>query len=179
MIRYALLCGQAHDFEGWFGSSADYDDQHDRGLLECPVCGSKAVRKAVMAPAIAGTKAQAGSDGLPRPVRDTIIEAALAMRRRVEETFDYVGDRFAEEARAIHRGEGVERGIFGEATGREVVALLEEGVPIAPLPPLDRARQAAKEADHEAQHCRLVHPWRRRRLYAADRRGQIFELAVL
>jgi hypothetical protein len=135
MIRYALLCEHEHDFEGWFGSSDDYDDQHARGLLECPVCSSRGVRKAVMAPAVAGTKAQLGPDAPPSPTREMMMQAAQAMRRHVEDTFDYVGDGFAEEARAIHRGEGEERGIYGEASDQEVKALIEEGVPIAPLPP--------------------------------------------
>lgn len=138
MIRYALVCDQAHDFEGWFGSSSDYDDQHARGLLECPVCNSKAVRKAVMAPAVAGAKAQAGPPG---PTREMMMQAAQAMRRHVEATFDYVGDRFAEEARAMHRGQAEERGIYGEASALEVRALIEEGVPIAPLPPRPPAKK--------------------------------------
>ena len=136
MIRYALRCEHAHEFEGWFGSSGDYDDQQARGLLECPVCASRAVAKAVMAPAVAGTKAQgAGQDGPPAQMREVMMQAAQAMRRHVEENFDYVGDAFAKEARDMHEGRAEERGIYGEATGGEIKALIESGVPVAPMPP--------------------------------------------
>ncbi len=118
MIRYALLCEYDHDFEGWFGSSGDYDDQQGRGLLECPTCGSKAVRKAVMAPAVAGTKAQGAIEGPPPEMREMMMQAAQAVRQHVEDNFDYVGDGFADEARAMHNGETEERGIYGEASGK-------------------------------------------------------------
>jgi hypothetical protein len=135
MIRYALLCEHQHDFEGWFGSSDDYDDQHARGLMACPACGSRAVRKAVMAPAVVGAKTRRGMDGSPEPTREMMMQAADAVRQHVEENFDYVGDRFADEARAMHGGKAEARAIYGEASGQEVKALIEEGVPIAPLPP--------------------------------------------
>ena len=135
MIRYALKCEHGHDFEGWFGASADYEEQHARGLLECPMCGSKAVRKAIMAPAVSGTKAQGAPAGPPAEAREMMMQAAQAMRRHVEEHFDYVGDAFASEARAIHEGKSEERGIYGEASGSEVKKLIEDGVPVAPLPP--------------------------------------------
>ncbi len=93
MIRYALQCEHEHGFEGWFGSSGDYDDQHARGLLQCPMCGSKAVRKQVMAPAVAGTKAQIGPDGPPAQAREMMMLAAQ-VRQHVEDNFDYVGDGF-------------------------------------------------------------------------------------
>ena len=139
MIRYALLCEHDHDFEGWFGASSDYDEQHARGLLQCPVCGSKAVRKAIMAPSVAGTKAQRG-EALETPAANPgaqamMMQAAQAVRQHVEENFDYVGDAFAREARAIHEGRSEERGIYGEASGGEVRKLIEDGVPVAPLPP--------------------------------------------
>jgi hypothetical protein len=135
MIRYALECEHGHDFEGWFAASADFDEQHSRGLLECPVCGSKAVRKAIMAPSVAGTKAQGGPAEAPSEAREMMMQAAQAVRRHVEDNFDYVGDAFASEARAIHEGKSEERGIYGEASGSEVKKLIEDGVPVAPLPP--------------------------------------------
>ncbi len=135
MIRYALQCEHDHDFEGWFGASADYDDQLARGLLECPVCGSKAVRKAIMAPAVSGTKAQGGPPAPTPEAREMMMQAAQAVRQHVEDNFDYVGDAFAREARAIHEGKSEERGIYGEASGGEVKKLIEDGVPVAPLPP--------------------------------------------
>ena len=142
MIRYALLCEHEHDFEGWFGSSGDYDDQQARGLIECPVCASKAVRKAVMAPSVAGTKAQGAlPDGPPPQMRDMMMQAAQAVRRHVEDNFDYVGDSFAQEPRDMHEGKTEERGIYGEASGAEVRKLVEEGVPIAPLAPKPPRKQ--------------------------------------
>ena len=140
MIRYALICEHDHDFEGWFAVSADYDDQHARGLMQCPVCGSKAVRKAIMAPAVAGTKAQVGVDGPPAQAREVMMQAAQAVREHVEDNFDYVGDAFAKEARAIHEGKAEERGIYGEATPAEVKALVEDGVPVAALPPKPKGK---------------------------------------
>lgn len=134
MIKYALTCEHEHAFEGWFGSSADYDDQQARGLLECPVCATKAVRKQIMAPALAGVR-QTVQDEQPGKSRAVMMEAMGALRRHVEETFDDVGDAFAAEARAIHEGRSEERGIYGQASAKEVRELVEDGVPIAPLPP--------------------------------------------
>lgn len=134
MIKYALTCEHEHAFEGWFGSSSDYDDQLARGLLECPVCATKAVRKQIMAPALAGVR-QTVQDEQPGASRAVMMEAMGALRRHVEETFDDVGDAFATEARAIHEGRSEERGIYGQASLKEVRELVEDGVPIAPLPP--------------------------------------------
>jgi hypothetical protein len=135
MIKYALSCDHDHAFEGWFGSSSDYDDQAARGLLECPLCASKAVRKQIMAPAVAGTKAQRAAPEPTAAMREMMMTAMGEVRRQVEENFDYVGDRFAREARDIHDGKSEERGIYGEASPKEVKALIEDGVRIAPLPP--------------------------------------------
>jgi hypothetical protein len=134
MIRYALLCEHEHGFEGWFGASADFDDQQARGLVECPLCGSKAVRKAIMAPAVAGTKSRSQNDP-PAQAHEMMMQAMGRIRRHVEETFDDVGDDFATEARAIHEGRAEDRGIYGQATAAEVRELVEDGVPIAPMPP--------------------------------------------
>ncbi|HMP61851.1 MAG TPA: DUF1178 family protein [Phenylobacterium sp.] len=132
MIRYALVCEHDHEFECWFGASADFDDQQARGLLECPMCGTRAVRKQIMAPAVAGTKRT--TPDLPPQARAVMMEALSKVRRHVEENFDYVGDAFATEARAIHEGRSEDRGIYGEASPAEVKALVEDGVPVAPLP---------------------------------------------
>jgi hypothetical protein len=133
VIRYALTCEHDHAFEAWFSSSADYDDQAERGLVECPFCASRQVRKAIMAPAVQGTKRD--SEPAAPDMQAMMMEAARKIRAHVEESFDYVGDRFAREARAIHEGESEARGIYGEATPAEVKALREDGVPVAPLPP--------------------------------------------
>ena len=134
MIRYALLCDRDHEFEGWFGASADFDDQQARGLIECPVCASKAVRKAIMAPAVAGAKRRAQNQS-PAENQAMMMEAMSRIRRHVEENFDDVGDTFAVEARAIHEGRSEDRGIYGQATSTEVRELVEDGIPVAPMPP--------------------------------------------
>lgn len=134
MIRYALSCDHGHDFEGWFGSSSDYDDQQGRGLVACPVCDSQAVRKQIMAPAVTGTR-RTVRDVEPARMQAMMMEAAGRIRAHVEANFDDVGDSFAAEARAIHEGRSEERGIYGQATPSEVRDLMDDGVPIAPLPP--------------------------------------------
>jgi hypothetical protein len=131
MIRYALVCEHDHPFEAWFGSSSDYDAQVERGLVECPMCATKAVRKQIMAPAVAGTKRTEPS----AQSQAMMMEALAKARRHVEENFDYVGDAFAREARDIHDGVAPQRAIYGEARPAEVKALVEDGVPVAPLPP--------------------------------------------
>jgi hypothetical protein len=133
MIRYALICEHEHAFEGWFGSSTDYEDQQSRGLVECPVCASKAIRKQIMAPAISGTKRTAKDAAAP--TRQMMLEAMGRIRQHVVENFDDVGDTFAKEARAIHEGKSEARGIYGQATPTEVRDLVEDGVPVAPMPP--------------------------------------------
>jgi hypothetical protein len=134
MIKYALVCAHEHPFEGWFGASADYDDQNARGLVECPVCGSSEVRKQIMAPSVSGTKARGSAESDPQ-MRSMMMEAMRRVRSHVTDNFDYVGDRFAAEARAIHQGASEDRGIYGEASPKEVRALIEDGVQVAPLPP--------------------------------------------
>ncbi len=133
MIRYALLCQNEHDFEAWFASSSDFDVQAERGLVECPFCASRQVRKAIMAPAVKSPKKR-GENPVPAAAQTMMMEAMNTVRRHVEENFDYVGDTFAREARAIHEGESEARGIYGEAKPDEVKSLLEDGVKIAPLP---------------------------------------------
>ena len=134
MIKYALVCAHEHLFEGWFGASADYDDQNARGLVECPFCGSSEVRKQIMAPSVSGTKARGSAESDPQ-MRSMMMEAMRRVRSHVTDNFDYVGDRFAAEARAIHEGASEDRGIYGEASPKEVRALIEDGVQVAPLPP--------------------------------------------
>jgi hypothetical protein len=135
MIRYALTCDHDHEFEGWFASSAAFDDQQGRGLVECPLCASKHVRKQIMAPAVAGTKRRAPDGQTPARMQAMMMEAAGRIRAHVAENFDDVGDAFATEARAIHEGKAEDRGIYGQATAKEVRDLVEDGVPVAPLPP--------------------------------------------
>lgn len=140
MIKYQLRCAADHEFEGWFRDSADFDAQAGEGFIECPACGSADVRKAVMAPAIA-RRSNARSDA----IRRDIVQAMTRARDYVEKNFDYVGEKFPEEARKIHYGETEERGIYGEATGRQVKELVDEGVSVAPMPgPAKKADKAGK-----------------------------------
>ena len=134
MIKYALHCGVGHDFEGWFGSSAEFDDQAQRGLVECPVCGDAQVAKQIMAPAVTGAKKTEAAPSAK--LREMMMQAAEAVRSHVEENFDYMGDAFAGEARAIHEGRSEARGIYGEATRDEVAGLLDDGIDFMPLPDL-------------------------------------------
>ena len=135
MIRYALQCDHDHPFEAWFGSSSDYDDQAARGLVECPFCGSAAVSKQIMAPAVSGTRktASAAPDGAAK-MHAMMMEAAREVRAHVEQNFDYVGDSFAKEARDIHEGRSEKREIYGEASPADVKKLKDDGVPCSPLP---------------------------------------------
>ena len=139
MIRYDLKCEHDHVFEAWFGSSDDFEAQQSRGLVACALCGSQSVEKALMTPGVP-VKANARSE--PKPMlsepASPIEEKLREIREHVEANSDYVGTRFAEEARAMHVGEIEHRSIFGEATGEEAKSLQEDGVPVAPLPFMPR-----------------------------------------
>ena len=135
MIRYALKCEHDHGFEAWFSVSADYDDQAERGLIECPYCGSRDIGKQIMAPAVAGTRKSA-MPADPAALQTMMMQAAREVRSHVEQNFDYVGDAFAREARDIHEGRSEKREIYGEATPAEVKKLKDDGVPCAALPTL-------------------------------------------
>ena len=137
MIVYSLACAKGHGFEGWFKDSAAFDAQAVDGKLVCPVCNSKKVSKAPMAPAVSGTKSKgAPSTDELRKMRQFMT----GLRKYVEENAENVGRDFPEEARKIHYGETEERPIYGEASLDEAKDLIEEGVNVAPLPPdLDEA----------------------------------------
>ncbi len=155
MIKYQLICDADHEFEGWFRDSADYDAQAEDGLVECPACGSEIVRKAVMAPAIAGTKRSGSREARLLEIRRDMSKAVERARDYVEKNFDYVGDKFPEEARKIHYGEKEERGIYGEATGKEVKELVDEGVSVAPLPGVKKNEKAATDKTLPADNKKL------------------------
>lgn len=144
MIVYDLACTEGHRFEGWFGSSSDFEDQRARGLLCCPSCGTSDVTKAPMAPAVPA-KGNSRQDVLPpetRPMANTpmppqVQQALAALAKAQAEALKHstwVGDRFAEETRKMHYGERDEAPIHGQASLAEAKALIEEGVPVAPLP---------------------------------------------
>ncbi len=129
MIRYDLTCDKGHAFDSWFASAAAYDRLAAAGHVACPDCGSAQVAKALMAPAVVAKPDRALTT--PRDPR----EAALAeLRAQVEANSDYVGLSFAAEARAMHEGRVPERAIYGEAKLEDARQLLEDGVPVAPLP---------------------------------------------
>lgn len=152
MIRYALVCDADHGFEAWFSSSDGYDDQAARGLVECPVCGSTQVRKQIMAPAVRTSRSQEAREGVRPETADAAQDAAPVInapdaadaadfeavarkvRAHIRSHYDYVGEDFAKQARAIHAGEAPQRLIYGETTPAEREQLTEEGVPCAPLP---------------------------------------------
>ncbi len=143
MIRYALRCAEDHRFESWFQSAAAYDSLADRGLVSCPVCGGSKVTKAVMAPRVSAANGD-GREASERPLQDAAHPAEQvlrAMREHVEKHSTYVGPRFAQEARAMHLGEREASAIHGEASRDEARTLLEEGVPIAPLPFAARSKR--------------------------------------
>lgn len=128
MILYTLKCPADHDFDSWFQSAEAFDGLKAAGHVGCPVCGSTAVEKALMAPRVSHGK---GDLGLPQ----SEMEKAMAeLRRKVEENSEYVGVNFVAEARKMHEGQAPERSIYGEARPEEAIKLLEEGVPVAPLP---------------------------------------------
>ncbi len=149
MINYALHCDQEHTWDAWFDSIAGYDVQHKRGLVECPFCGSKKVEKAPMAPAVVTSKSDRPAPptkadeapqfanspdnlALPEPIKAFF----QGWKEHVEKNYDYVGDSFAREVRAMHEGDSDERLVYGEATPAEAKALIEDGISVAPLPPL-------------------------------------------
>ena len=133
MIKYTLLCDNNHDFEGWFPSVAGYESQIEAKRIKCPACGSAAVRKALMTPHIASGRKKAKSNG---PLSKEALDTLRAVRQHVVTNADYVGPRFAEEARKIHFGEIEARGIYGEATAAEAKALVDDGVNVSALPKL-------------------------------------------
>lgn len=128
MIRYTLDCHEGHRFESWFQSGAAYDGLRGRGLVTCPDCGSADVTKAVMAPSVKTAK------------RAAMVEKLQALRAEVEANSDYVGRDFVSQARAMHLGDTPERAIHGEAKLAEAKALIDEGVPILPLPFIPKAK---------------------------------------
>ena len=157
MIRYTLRCERDHSFESWFQSSAAYDSQAKRKLVTCPVCGSAEVEKAIMAPRIVGKK---GREKAAAPVEAAVPSETPAtestslmmaqereLRAKIKELRDHivknadnVGEKFPNEARAMHYGDKEHRPIYGEASPEEARALIDEGVEVSPLPTLPEDR---------------------------------------
>lgn len=134
VIQYSLQCSKGHRYDGWFKNAEAFDQQKARGIVSCAVCGDGAVDKAPMAPAVARTDQGRVSLSAATPEAEKFREMLRAYRKMVTSSADYVGDRFAEEARKIHFEEAEARGIYGEATRDEVAGLLEDGISFVPLP---------------------------------------------
>jgi hypothetical protein len=161
MIRYALRCEGDHEFESWFQSSSAFDSQVKRKLVTCPVCGSAKVDKAIMAPRIVGKKgrgratpppepattataapeaAQPGSTSLMMAQERELRAKLKELRDHIVKNADNVGERFANEARAMHYGDKEHRPIYGEASPDEAKSLIDEGIEVSPLPTLPEDR---------------------------------------
>lgn len=148
MIRYDLRCDRGHAFDSWFAGAAAFDALDAAGMLCCAVCGSSRVSKALMAPALGGGETAAApapepSVEHPLSAPASPAEQALAeLRQRIESTSDDVGSAFAVEARRMHEGQAPKRAIRGEARAAEARALLEDGIPVVPLPWTDRRNRS-------------------------------------
>lgn len=133
MIHFQLRCGNDHAFEAWFRDNATYEEQLAHEEVVCPICGDVRIVKAPMAPAVLR-----GGDARKRQqLHDLLTERhrqMMELRQHVERNFDYVGEAFADEARAIHYGEAEERNIYGESSAEEAVELMEEGIPVTRVP---------------------------------------------
>ena len=151
MIRFALACDRDHAFEGWFRNNDDFDTQAAQGLIECPACGSLKVQKALMAPSVSTSRRQETirsevRQSEPSPDGDEVVTLAQGSAQRsamqelrkltqkMRDKSEYVGDRFADEARAIHDGDKEQRNIYGEATVDEARALMDDGIDFMPIP---------------------------------------------
>ena len=160
MIKFSLQCSNGHGFEAWFPSSDSFDDQKARGFVTCPQCNDAAVQKTIMAPNVRGGRKRGGSADettLPEPATPAPAPAAPtpaatpptawnpeqvaaarqflhAVRATVQKTHEDVGDKFAEEARAIHEGKKPDRGILGKASKEQIDDLLDDGIEVMPLP---------------------------------------------
>lgn len=153
MIQYTLKCDQDHSFDSWFQSSDAFETLKKAGHLTCPHCGSSQVEKAIMAPRVVAARKKAKAPAAPAPVPaqtpasapnakqpmgmvpdETVQKALQDMKKQVEANSDYVGTNFAKEARSMHLGETPERAIYGETNAAEAKSLIEDGVPVLPLP---------------------------------------------
>lgn len=155
MIHYQLRCGQAHEFDGWFKDSANFESQAKRRLIECPECGATDVQRALMAPAVSTREAtpapatpQATEGEVLPPERKVaaggrapaqVVAMLQRLRSEVEKNCDYVGNEFADEARKMHRGESERRAIYGETTPEQAESLADEGIEVTAIPWVPRA----------------------------------------
>ena len=131
MIKYSLICDNDHVFEAWFSDSESFEKQNKKNLISCLTCSSTKIKKDIMAPRISSGKQKTNRLSQKKDKVEMILNK---VRQHVESNFDYVGDKFADEARAIHYGEKEEREIYGETSIHDAVELIEEGINVEPLP---------------------------------------------
>jgi hypothetical protein len=139
MIRYDLICERGHEFDGWFRDSEAFEKQAKRKLVACSHCGSENIEKQLMAPGIpakSNTKSATMVTGAVDPRTQMLMQMMREVRKNVEENSEYVGDKFADQARKMHYSEIEKRGIYGEAKPEEARALIEEGIEVHQLPRL-------------------------------------------
>jgi hypothetical protein len=130
MIRYALSCAKDHSFDSWFQSADAFDKLKTAGMVTCAICGSAEVKKSIMAPRVRTSEAETPLSAPASPAEQALKE----LRENVEANSEDVGSNFAKEARAMHDGTAPERSIYGEAKIEDAKALIEDGVPVVPLP---------------------------------------------
>ncbi len=157
MINFTLRCGKGHEFEAWFGSSAEYDRQLAAGLISCALCDDTSITKGLMSPnlGVKGNKKTDQTPAAPSQHKSEVAAPALsqqevvektaeligqmrALKQQVEKRFDNVGDAFADTARRIHYGDEEDRGIYGNASKEDVEDLIDEGITVFPLPDLPK-----------------------------------------
>ena len=139
MIQYALKCSNDHQFDSWFQSASAFDKLQNAGMVTCAICGVAQVEKVLMAPAVRPARKIAETSGPKSPgplsAPATPAEQMIAdMREKVEANSEYVGGEFAQKARAMHNGDAPEASIYGEANLEDAKKLVEDGVPVLPLP---------------------------------------------
>ncbi|MEP3346934.1 MAG: DUF1178 family protein [Litoreibacter sp.] len=130
MIRYALSCVKDHSFDSWFQSADAFDKLHAAGMVSCAVCGTTEVQKSIMAPRVRTSDTEKPLSAPASPAEQAVKE----LREQVEANSENVGDNFVTEARAMHDGSAPERSIYGQAKIEDAKALVEDGVPVVPLP---------------------------------------------
>jgi len=141
MIKYALICDKQHEFDGWFDSISGFETQCETGALSCPICAGTKVQRGIMAPSVpTKSNSKLGPDepdglgtGVAKLEPEKILQMMQKIGRHVEQTHDYVGDKFADEARAIYYGQTEQRDIYGETSLTQAEELIEEGVGVMPL----------------------------------------------
>ena len=137
MIKYKLQCKNLHQFESWFRTSNDFEKLSNEKMLSCEICGSKSISKSLMSPSVSSKEKKRIKETLETlPSKEQKLIKQL--KKEVEKNCEYVGDNFEKEARAIHYGDSPERSIYGTTTIKEAKSLYEDGIPVTPLPWVDR-----------------------------------------